>query len=308
MAAAYHRSEGGVVENGMTATLAESFQYCRRVTRNRARNFYYSFVLLRREEHDAMCAVYAFMRYCDDLSDDCSCGSEQARALMERWRADLGAALEGRPGPHPVWPAFCSVVQRYGIPHRYFRDMIDGVASDLEPGEFKTFEELYGYCYQVASVAGLSVVHILGFESQAALELAEKCGVAFQLTNILRDVREDAGCGRVYLPTQDLERFGLTRQEVLAAQDSLALRRLLSFEAARATEYFAESGPLVSLVSRRNQAALWALIEIYRRLLKKIERSNFDVLNGRISLTAWEKCRVVARAAAGSLINLRPAR
>jgi len=291
----------------MTATLAESFQYCRRVTRNRARNFYYSFVLLRREEHDAMCALYAFMRYCDDLSDDCS-GSEQARALMERWRADLDAALEGRPGHHPVWPAFCSVVQRYGIPHRYFSEMIDGVASDLQPGEFKTFEELYGYCYQVASVAGLSVIHILGFESQAALVLAEKCGVAFQLTNILRDVREDAGRGRVYLPTQDLERFGLTRQEVLAAQDSEALRRLLGFEAARATVYFAESEPLVSLVRRRNQAALWALIEIYRRLLKKIERSNFDVLKGRISLTAWEKCRVVARAAAGSLINPRSAR
>ncbi len=116
------------------------------------------------------------------------------------------------------------------------------------------------------------------------------------------------GAAECTCPPEDLERFGLTRQDVLAAQDSEALRRLLGFEAARATVYFAESEPLVSLVRRRNQAALWALIEIYRRLLKKIERSNFDVLNGRISLTAWEKCRVVARAAAGSLINLRPAR
>jgi phytoene synthase len=286
-------------------SLADSIAYCRRVTRQRARNFYYAFVLLRREERDAMCAVYAFMRYCDDLSDDGPADPDQARALMERWRADLDAALEGRPGDHPVWPAFCGVVERYGIPRDYFRAMIDGVSCDLEPVELETFEELYRYCYRVASVAGLSVIHILGFDSPLALELAEKCGVAFQLTNIIRDVREDGERGRVYFPTEDLLRVGLSRQQVLEGRRSEALGELLRLEAARAKAYYEESEPLVRLVKPANRASLWALIEIYRRLLVKIERSSFDVLDGRISLSAWEKCRVVAEAL---LISINQAR
>jgi len=281
----------------MTTSLEESFKYCRRLTRRRARNFYYSFVLLRREEHDAMCAVYAFMRYCDDLSDDFGSDLPKARQLMEQWRSDLEAALDGRPGGHAIWPAFCSAVERHHIPHDCFRDMIDGVASDLDPREIKTFEELYRYCYRVASAAGLSVIHILGFESPQAPELAEKCGVAFQLTNILRDVREDAGRGRVYFPNQDLEHFGLCREDILEGRRSEGFYRLMRFEAARAKGYYDEAAPLVGLVRPRNRAALWALIEIYRRLLEKIERSGFDVMRRRIHLSAAEKCRVVARAA-----------
>ncbi len=281
----------------MTPSLEDSFAYCRRVTRKRARNFYYSFVLLKRAEHDAMCAVYAFMRYSDDLSDEPSAKGETARLGMDRWRADLDAALRGQFGEHPVWPAFRSVAERYGIPHDYFREMIDGVASDLEPAEFKTFEDLYRYCYKVASVAGLSVIHILGFESPKALELAEKCGVAFQLTNILRDVREDGERGRVYFPAEDLDRFGVRRQDLLLGTDSAGFRQLLRFEAARARAYYQDSAPLVDLVRRGNRSSLWALIEIYRRLLEKIEHSDFDVLRGRISLPAAEKCYVVARAA-----------
>jgi phytoene synthase len=283
----------------MTPSLEDSFRYCRQVTRKRARNFYYSFVLLRREEHDAMCALYGFMRYSDDLSDEPSSGGEPARARMDRWRADLDAALRGRFGEHPVWPAFRAVVERYGIPHHYFREMIDGVASDLEPSELKTFEDLYSYCYRVASVAGLSVIHVLGYESPQALELAEKCGVAFQLTNILRDVREDGERGRVYFPAEDRERFGVGREDVLQGRDSAGFRQLLRFEAARARAYYEESAPLAGLVRRRNRSSLWALIEIYRRLLEKIERSDFDVLKRRISLTTAEKCWVVARAAVG---------
>jgi len=121
-------------------------------------------------------------------------------------------ALAGRFGPHPVWPAFHDAVNRFHIDHEYFRQMIEGVASDLEPRHFETFEQLYGYCYQVASVVGLTTIHIFGFESPAALPLAEKCGVAFQLTNILRDIREDVERGRIYLPAEDLRRFGSRRR------------------------------------------------------------------------------------------------
>lgn len=280
----------------MTPSVEESFKYCRHVTRRRARNFYYSFVLLGREEHDAMCAVYAFMRYCDDLSDDPLREVTEARVLLDRWRADLDAALGGRLTDHLLWPAFCSVVERYRIPPRYFHEMIDGVASDLEPRQFRTFEELYRYCYQVASVAGLSVVHILGFESPSALLLAEKCGIAFQLTNILRDVREDAGQGRVFFPAEDMARFQVSREDLLRGNPSDGIRELMRFETARARAYYQESAPLVGLVRRKNRRALWALIEIYRRLLERIQQKNFEVFGDRVRLSTAEKCRVVARA------------
>jgi 15-cis-phytoene synthase len=283
----------------MTLSVEESFKYCRQVTRSRARNFYYSFVLLGREEYDAMCGVYAFMRYCDDLSDDPIRDGAEARALLDRWRADLDAALGGRFTDHALWPAFCSVVERFRIPTRYFHEMIDGVASDLEPRQFQTFEELYRYCYQVASVAGLSVVHILGFESPDALLLAEKCGIAFQLTNILRDVREDAEQSRVFFPAEDMARFHVSREDLLRGNPSDSIRDLMRFETARARAYYEESTPLVGMVRRKNRRALWALIEIYRRLLEKIERKNFEVFGDRIRLSAAEKCRVVARAAVG---------
>src|SRR5436190_2255674 len=191
------------------ATLEQSFQYSRQVARSRAKNFYYSFVLLKREQRDAMCAIYAFMRYCDDLSDE----PGASRAAIERWRAALTDALAGRPGDHPVWPGFMHTVDAYGIPHEYFHQMIDGVASDLEPRTIATFDELYRYCYQVASVVGLTTIHIFGFQSEAAKPLAEKCGVAFQMTNILRDIKEDAGLGRVYIPAEDLTRFGVTEKQ-----------------------------------------------------------------------------------------------
>jgi len=280
----------------MTGALQVSYRYCRSVTRRRARNFYYSFVLLPRAEHDAICAIYAFMRYCDDRSDEPAATEAEARARIGRWRADLDAALGGRCAGHPVWPAFRDVVERYRIPHGYFHEMIEGVSSDLDPRRFRTFEELYRYCYQVASVAGLSVVHIFGFDSPEALPLAERCGVAFQLTNILRDIKEDAARDRIYLPAEDLERFGVSPTGVLAGDRSPALIRLLKFEADRARAYYAESRPLIGMVRRRNQSSLAALIEIYRRLLDRIEESGFDVFNERIRLSVWTKSWVVLRA------------
>src|SRR6266446_8273230 len=179
-------------------TLAESYAFCRHVARSRAKNFYYSFILLPREQRNAMCAVYAFMRYCDDLSDEPGASLEP----LERWRIALDHALAGQYDGHPTLPAFHDTVRRYRIPPQYFHEMIDGVSSDLHPRRIRTFEELYRYCYQVASVVGLTTIHIFGFEDPRALELAEKCGIAFQLTNIIRDVKEDEELGRVYLPDE----------------------------------------------------------------------------------------------------------
>jgi phytoene synthase len=277
------------------ASLNESYAHCRRVARTRAKNFYYSFLLLPREHRDAMCAVYAFMRFCDDLSDE----PGASREPLERWRRALDAAMDGRYGDDPALPAFHDTVRRFRIPPGYFHEMIDGVTADLEPRRLQTFDELYRYCYQVASVVGLTTVHIFEYTDPAALPLAEKCGVAFQLTNIIRDVKEDAERGRVYLPADDLARFGLSADDVLRAGD---LTDLLRFEGSRARDYYDASAPLVEMVAPRCRPSLWALITIYRKLLEKIESRDYAVMSQRIALSAAEKSWVVVRAAARSMI------
>ncbi len=286
----------------MSVTLEESYAYCRRLARRRARNFYYSFLLLDAERRGAMCALYAFNRVCDDISDEPGrYGYPSPAQAIDDWREQLDAALEGRRPGHPIWPAFHDTVQRFGIPPRYFHEMIDGVRSDLEPRPFETFDELRRYCYQVASAVGLSILHVFGFTSPEALPLAEKCGLAFQLTNILRDVREDARMGRIYLPAEDLRRFGVDPAALRDGTADEAFRRLMRFEAARARRYYEESEPLVGLVNPGSRAALWALIRIYRRLLERIEASGYDVLRRRVGLPAWEKGWIVVQGVARKL-------
>jgi len=270
----------------------QSYEYCIRIARSRARNFYYSFVLLSRQQRKAMCAIYAFMRHCDDLSDE----SGSSRAALDAWRKELEEALDGRFGPHPLWPAFHHTVRRFGIPHEYLHEMIEGVASDLEPRHVETFDQLYRYCYQVASVVGLTVIHIFGFDTPSALPLAEKCGIAFQLTNILRDIREDAGRGRIYLPAEDLRRFGVSEDDLRAGNRTPEFLRLMQFETARARSYYTESQPLLDLIHPRSRPSLWALIGIYSTLLDRIVGTNYDVFNRRVRLSAFEKSRIILKA------------
>jgi phytoene synthase len=281
----------------MSITLEESYRYCRGVARSRAKNFYYSFLLLDKTQRDAMCAVYTFNRYCDDLSDEPGAqGAVQIREKIAHWGMDLNRALRGQFGEHPVWPAFYDTVQRYRIPHRFFHEMIDGITSDLEPREINTFEELYRYCYQVASVVGLTIIHIFGFESTRALLLAEKCGIAFQLTNILRDVREDAGLGRIYLPLEDLKRFGVTVEQLKGGKEDDNFRELMRFEAQRARQHYRESEQLTELIHKRSRPSLWALRAIYQRLLSRIEAANYEVLSRRINVPTRTKVGLLLRA------------
>jgi phytoene synthase len=279
--------------------LAESYALCGRIARNRARNFYYAFLLLPSEKRAAMCAVYAFMRYCDDLSDDLNDGSQAAARAIDQWEEHLRRALTGDPPDHGLWPAFIDTVNRYRIPHDYFYDMIRGVRTDLEPRRIVRFEELYEYCYRVASVVGLTVIHILGFESDRALNLAEKCGIAFQITNILRDVKEDADNDRVYLPEEDLQRFGVTKDHLRATRPSAALLALMRFEADRAWAYYRESFGLVQLTAPSGRACLRALIGIYSNLLRAIEKENFDVLSQRVRLSAGHKVWILLKSLVG---------
>jgi phytoene synthase len=284
----------------MDARLSASYEHCCQVARTRARNFYYSFLLLPEAKREAMCAIYAFMRQCDDLSDEPDAGGTPARrARMDRWRADLDTVLAGGKAKDPSWPALADTVVRYRIPHQYLYEMIEGVGSDIEPRPFATFDELYRYCYRVASVVGLTIVHIFGFEERNGDEvrrLAEACGVAFQLTNILRDVEEDARLGRCYLPVEDLERFGVDPARL--AYDAKFVE-LMRFEGARARDYYRQAEPLPALIDRSGRTSLRALIAIYSTLLKRIEARRYNVLAGRIRLSGFEKTWIMLRTAAG---------
>ena len=280
--------------------LEQSFEHCRRVARERARNFYYSFLLLPKEQKDAMCAIYAFMRYSDDISDELAPPVEVRRASLNQWRAALEDALQGKFGDDPILPAFAATVEKYRIPSDYFFELIRGVETDLEPQHYRTFDELYRYCYRVASVVGLTITHVFGFDDPHALELAEKCGIGFQLTNILRDIPEDAGMGRVYLPEEDLRSFGLSREELLRAggvrPGNPGFQRLMEFEWARANSYYEEAAPLLGLVRPSSRPALWAMIAIYYGILRRIRQLEYDVYRTRARLSAWEKSRIVLRA------------
>jgi phytoene synthase len=237
------------------------------------------------------------MRHCDDLSDDpAAIDKAELRHSIALWRVQLDRALGGEVEGNPIWPAFHDTVRRYAIPHHYFHEMIDGILSDLEPRQMETFDELYRYCYQVASVVGLTIIHIFGFHSPKALLLAERCGVAFQLTNILRDVREDAAMERVYLPREDLARFQVDVAQLESGTEDGRFRDLMRFEGARARAYYNESAPLSGLIEPKSRRSLWALRQIYLRLLGQIEGANYSVLTRRINVPKHTKIALLLRA------------
>ena len=272
---------------------AESYAYCVAIARARAKNFYYSFLVLPKRKRLAMCAVYAFMRECDDLSDEAGATQE----ALVHWREQMDRALEGDMTEHPLWPAFADTVARYAIPRAYLYDMIEGVTSDLSFTQPQSFQDLYQYCYRVAGVVGLTITHIFGFEHVRALEMAEKCGIAFQLTNILRDIGEDAELGRSYLPLELMQQYEVADADLNQKNVSPHLQNLLSDLGRRAQDYYAFSLPMIQLVDRDSRSSLWALIEIYTRLFQRIESSGYEVLERRHRLPTWEKLTILAQAA-----------
>ncbi len=279
----------------MGPELAASYRAAGQVARQRARNFYYSFVVLPPEKRRALCAVYAFMRCCDDISDGDESADEK-RGGLRRWREKLDAALTGDFQGDPILPAFRDSVRRFAIPAEYFHWIIDGAEMDLTVGRYETFEELYRYCFHVASAVGLVCLQVFGFSDDRARELAEHCGIAFQLTNILRDVKEDAEMGRIYLPGEDLRRFQYDPLDLRRGIFDERFRRLMTFEANRAKEYYSRARNLLPLIEETSQPALWAMMEIYSRILEKITRRQYDVFSARVHLASTEKLAIVFRA------------
>jgi phytoene synthase len=289
--------------------LSHAYAVCRGISRRAAKNFYYGFMVLPSEKRNALSAVYAFMRHADDISDEPGVDAQLKRQKLSEWLDSAKSVFDGKATDDPVLMALGDAQKKFKISPELFEKLVYGTSLDLDipPASAEspailcnTFEDLKQYCYYVASVVGLVCIRIFGYQDTKAEFLAEDCGLAFQLTNIIRDVKEDAAMGRIYIPAEDLARSNLT-----AANFSLGalqnptqvqqLRPALEYEADRARKYYESAKWLIELIDEDSRAALWVLVEIYSRLLQKIADRNYDVLTERVRLTLWEKLKVLSR-------------
>ena len=298
-------------------TVAESYRRCHAVARASHSNFYYAFFLLPRLRRDALAALYAFMRLVDDIADQGHDVAAKQRALA-KWRAELDEAATGLSeafdgsAANPfsaavpqqareILPALVDTIRNYHMPTRYLHDLISGAEMDLTIRSYPTFDRLREYCYRVAGTVGLTCTHVFGFQDPRALDLAEKLGLAFQLTNIIRDVREDYLAGRVYLPEEDLVRFGVSPKDFSQSEATLGVRELLRFEAERAWQNYEEGRALFQLIEAESRPALWLLVHTYSALLARIEALDFGVFGERVRLSKTEKMLFIAKARFGRL-------
>ena len=275
------------------AVVAEAYAYCRDLTRQQAGNFYYAFFPLPKDQRLAVYAAYAFSRACDDYADE-EIELGRKRELLEEHRRRLHDAYEGKPDG-PTFVALADAAQRYSIPRRYFDELIDGVIMDLTITRYQTFEDLRKYCYRVASVVGLICIEIFGYEDPKAKAYAEDLGIAMQLVNIMRDVQEDADRDRIYLPLDDLERFGYSEAELLAGVLNDTFVALMRYQGDRAHRYFDEGGKLLPLLPATSRVCPAILRELYSGVLKRIEQRGYNVYQGRVSLASREKLWIAGR-------------
>jgi squalene synthase HpnC len=316
-----NRESRSVAEVAAAATESEeagieaSYRRCHRIARSARSSFYPAFFLLPEAKRDGIVALYAFMRLIDDVSDEGEDLAAKQRGLA-RWRAALDEAVTGQaqvfegnaarppqqealPGQREVLPALVDTMRRFQMPARYLHDLISGAEMDLTVREYPTFERLKEYCYRVAGTVGLTCTHIFGFRDPKALDLAEKLGLAFQLTNILRDVREDFAMRRVYLPEEDLHRYGVKEADFARDAATLGMRELLRFEADRAWKCYEEGAKLLDLIDEDSRGTLWLLVHTYSALLARIESLDFAVFGERVRLSKPEKMVLMAKARFG---------
>jgi len=269
------------------------YQESRDITRREAKNFYYAFLTLPQERRRAIYVAYAFCRYCDDAVDTAE-SVDQKMATLESLHASLNDAYTGRTSD-PLFLALADVADRHDIPEEYFKQVIHGVESDLTKVRYQDFEELRSYCYQVASVVGLICLQIFGYKDDSAREHAIDLGLAMQLTNIARDIQEDLGLGRIYLPQDEIARFGYSEEAMEAGIVNESFINLMRFQAERARGYFDSGFKLLPYLSPRSRACPAVMGQLYSKVLQRIEEAEFDVFQHRISLSKTEKLRVTAQ-------------
>jgi phytoene synthase len=295
-------------------TIVEAYAVCRDIAQREAKNFYYAFRVLPEHKRNAMCAVYAFMRRADDIADDEAMTVAERRAVMQQWMENWREARRSGVSDDPVFVALNDTQKMFAIPDVLLEELVQGTAMDLEPwpeGEglqtFATFEDLYRYCYLVASVVGLVCIRIFGYSNVRAEKLAEQTGVAFQLTNILRDVKEDAERGRIYVPMDRLQKFGVTPEELVGIAGGAALndrmREMLRGLSADAWGYYKAADALIGLIDADSRAALWVLVKIYSGLLTRIDARGGDVFSERVRVPTPAKLIILAEGAAMALRN-----
>jgi 15-cis-phytoene synthase len=298
-------------------TLDVAYAICRAIAKREAKNFYYAFLTLPSARKNAICAVYAFMRKADDLADDESVSLDERRRNIDQWLAAWHQASQDGATSDPVFIAVRDATQRFAIPLSLLDDLVAGTTMDLKPSAaatpdtYATFADLYRYCYLVASVVGLVCIRIFGYSDPRAEKLAEETGIAFQLTNILRDVEEDAARNRVYLPLENLSDYGVSLESILHRGAGLPPtsqeRALLAQIAGRAEDYYRSASALLPLIHRESRPSLWVLVSIYHALLQRIERASYDVFTRRASVPLVQKLSILTvglvRVAAGRLFG-----
>ncbi len=270
-------------------------EYCQQRTARSGTSFYYSFLFLPPERRRAITALYAFCREVDDVVDEVS-DPALARTKLAWWRREIGAAFTGSP-QHPVALALQPVVAAYRLPEEHFQTVIDGMAMDLDCSRYLDFAELERYCHCVAGVVGLLSAEIFGYANPATRQYARDLGIAFQLTNIIRDVGEDARRGRIYLPQDELARHGVTAASLLRHESSAALTALMAEQVARARRWHARAMAALPAEDRRPQRPGLIMAAIYRALLDEIERDGYRVLDHRIALTPLRKLWIALKTA-----------
>jgi phytoene synthase len=285
----------------MRDELTAAYDHCQALTRREAKNFYYGFMLLPPRQRRAIYAAYAFARQCDDIVD-AGLPVEEASLRLAADRELLDRCLEGHP-QGLVFVALRGAIDSYRIPHEYFYRLIDGVETDLTVRRYANFEELKRYCYLVASVVGLISISIFGYRGgEEAQRHAADLGIALQLTNILRDVQEDLQRGRIYLPQDELARFGYAEEDLREGVANEAFRRLMAFQTERARQYFESGRRLFPCLSRRARACVGVMASIYSTILDDIRREPETVLKRRVSLSAGQKLALAGREVVRSLV------
>lgn len=263
-------------------------EYCQQKAAASGSSFYYSFLFLPKPKREAITALYAFCREVDDVVDECT-DPQVARTTLAWWRSEIANLYAGNP-QHPVTQALREATQTYGMAEEHFLEIIDGMEMDLDQNRYHDFKELNLYCYRVASVVGLLSASIFGYSDRKTLKYAHDLGLAFQLTNIIRDVGEDARRGRIYLPADEMARFGVTEADLLQGRETDQVRQLLAFQIARAQEYYDRAMAELPAADRRDQRTGLIMAAIYRTVLEEIQRGGCEkVLNQRISLTPLRK-------------------
>ena len=269
--------------------------YCQDKTAKSGSSFYYSFMFLPETQRKAITALYAFCREVDDVVDECH-DVELARTKLNWWRAEVFGTFDGKPN-HPVCQALFTSMNDFNLPKEHFLEIIDGMAMDLLQARYAYFADLSLYCYRVASVVGLMAAEIFGYEDRATLDYAHNLGMAFQLTNILRDVKEDAERGRIYLPLDELEKFGVSEKDILECRPSDNMKNLLDFQAKRANEYYDKAFSLLPEGDRYSQRTGIIMASIYRTVLSTIEKDSIQILTQRISFSPIKKLWIAWRTA-----------